>query len=56
MGPTNIWSKRYSHARGWYWKHERECFLTSASDWLDVFMLDEPDVEFVISVKKPKVK
>ena len=56
MDTTNLWSKRYSHARGWHWKFERECYPNTANAWLGVFQQDEPDVEFVLSIKKPKVK
>lgn len=56
MKPSGLYSKRYSHARGWYWKHERDVFGSEAKAWLEVFRRDEPNVEFVVSLNPPKVK
>ena len=49
-----LYSKRWSVAKGWHWKHERNCEESTSSAWLDVFQQDEPEVEFVLSNKKPK--
>lgn len=51
---TKLWSKRWSPARGRYWKLERECKLTDSKEWLAVFRKDEQEVEFRLSKKKPK--
>lgn len=50
----NIWSKRHSPAKGWHYVKERACTHQELHEWLRVFREDEPDVEFVGSVKAPK--
>lgn len=49
---TILWSARWSTAKGWFWKNERECIDTGA-DWLNVFQKNEQDVLFVLSEKMP---
>lgn len=49
-----LWSKRWSTARGWHWKLERECELANSQEWLAVFRMSEPDIEFKLSKIKPK--
>ena len=51
-----LYSKRWSIAKGWYWKYERECEKSSANEWFNVFQKDEPEVDFVLSNKEPKVR
>ena len=50
-----LWSLRYSPARGWHWRLEREVSAETASEWLRVFRLDEPRVEFRIAGKQPLI-
>ena len=52
---TKLWSYRWSFARGWQWQLERECYIETSLEWLDVFKKDEPDIVFKLSKKKPKV-
>lgn len=54
METTNLWSLRFSTAKGWHWKLERECSLKNAPEWYIVFTMDEPDVHFKLQQKKPK--
>lgn len=49
-----LWSKRWSTARGWEWKLERKCSMEDSQEWLRVFKKGEPEVEFKLSNKKPK--
>lgn len=56
MKITNLWSKRWNPARGHHWKLERECSIENSFAWLEVFQKDEPDVEFKLSEKKPRIK
>ena len=51
---TNLYSKRFTIARGWHWKLERECLEENAKSWLEVFQKDEPSITFKISKKTPK--
>ncbi len=51
---TYLWSKRFSPARGWHWRQERDCLPNTASQWLDIFQRDEPGVEFILSDEKPR--
>lgn len=44
-----LYSKRWSVAKGWHWKHERDCFETTADEWLRLFQTDESDVTFRLS-------
>ena len=55
MMTTNLYSKRFTPARGWHWELERGCNISTANDWLEVFQKDEPTVEFKISKKTPKL-
>lgn len=50
----NLYALRYTHARGWHWKKEREVTKDNGKDWLKVFQDDEPLTSFKISVKPPK--
>lgn len=52
----NIYSKRWSTAKGWYWKLERDTLPENADAWLAVFQKEEPSIEFVVSAKMPKIK
>lgn len=51
-----LWALRTSVARGKEWKAERKVTDDNAQQWLEVFQKDEPDTQFVVSDKKPKVK
>lgn len=51
---TKLWSRRWSVSRGHHWQFERSCEVATAGDWLRVFRQDEPDVEFILSPKKPR--
>lgn len=55
MNTITLWSKRYTFARGWHWKLERECDETTKEQWLKVFQESEPNIEFKLSNRKPKV-
>lgn len=50
----NLWSKRHSIACGLHWKLERTCDPVTAGEWLALFQRDEPDVQFVLSERKPR--
>jgi hypothetical protein len=50
----NLYSKRFSTARGWYWKLERDTLPENAKAWLAVFQKDEPEIEFKVAAKTPK--
>lgn len=51
---TGIWSYRHTVARGYDWKLERECHVSESVEWLNIFKKDEPNVQFILSNKKPK--
>ena len=53
MKTTNLYSIRHNFAFGWHYKHERECDVTTAQEWLEVFRNDEPGIAFVLSKKMP---
>ncbi|MCK9530444.1 MAG: hypothetical protein M0R77_07775 [Gammaproteobacteria bacterium] len=55
MRTINLYSKRWSVARGLHWQLERECSKENAQAWLAVFQKDEPEIEFKLSKKKPKL-
>lgn len=51
-----IWSLRFSPARGWHVEKERTADNErEAQLWLDVFRNDEPRIDFIASVKPPKI-
>lgn len=51
-----IWSLRFSPARGWHVEKERSADNERAAQmWLDVFRNDEPRIDFIASVKPPKI-
>lgn len=52
---TKLWAWRYSVAKGYHWQFERPCNLGNASEWLEVYKKDEPNVKFKISDKKPRI-
>ena len=53
-----LWSHRpdkaFANAGPSKWVLERECMISTANEWLEVFRKSEPDVKFVLSDKKPK--
>ena len=49
-----LYSHRWTPARGWHWKYERECEEDTAQDWLEVFKEDEPNITFRLSRKAKK--
>lgn len=52
-GLTTIWSRRFSIARGWHIKRERNCPPEEAEAWLRVFRGDEPEVAFAAARGRP---
>lgn len=48
-----IWSRRFSIARGWHIKRERECAAGEAEAWLRIFRGDEPQVPFAAGRGRP---
>jgi hypothetical protein len=38
-----------------YWELARQCAVINASHWLHVLQRDEPNVQFVLSRRKPKL-
>lgn len=53
-GTVGLWSLRWSAAKGWHWRHERQCYPGSEQAWLAVYQGDEPSVTFTLSLTKPK--
>lgn len=51
----NLWSKRWSTAKGWHWKLERDCLPENKDAWLDVSQKDEPTIEFKVRLNRPKL-
>lgn len=51
-----LWSRRYSPARGNFWKIERDVTDETAQGWLAVFRKNEPGVIFLVSKRKPSDK
>ncbi|QIG73429.1 hypothetical protein EVC03_121 [Rhizobium phage RHph_Y5A] len=51
-----IWSTRFTPAKGNHIVAERQCDESDALAWLKIFREDEPNVCFVASARKPKVK
>lgn len=49
-----LWSLRKRPSGGKWWVYERDCLPETAERWLKVFQADEPEIIFVLSVKKPK--
>ena len=49
-----IWSRRFSVAHGWRWVPERIVSNETASEWINVFQSDEPNVTFRIADTQPK--
>jgi hypothetical protein len=49
-----LWSWRFTPARGWHWRIERDVTEETQAVWLAIFQRDEPDVRFVVSDKLPK--
>jgi hypothetical protein len=52
----NLWSERWSVARGRHWVLERECADATANEWLAVFRNSEPGIRFVLAVRKPHLR
>lgn len=50
-----LWALRFSFARGWQWVKQREVSIANAEAWLKNFKKDEPEIEFQISKKAPKI-
>lgn len=50
-----LYSLRWSIARGAFWKKERDCIEITSKEWLKIFQRDEPNVEFLLSEKMPKM-
>lgn len=51
-----LYSKRWSTAKGWFWKLERDTLPENAESWLSIFRKEEPEIEFVVSEKQPIIK
>ena len=51
-----LWALRTSVARGKEYVPARKVTDATAQQWLETYQKDEPDVTFVVSDKKPKVK
>lgn len=49
-----LYSYRWTTAKGWQWKLERDCDKDTADQWLEYFIKSEPEVEFRLSETKPK--
>jgi hypothetical protein len=56
MKQLTLWSIRHSAARGNHAQAERKVSEAEAQAWLAVFRKDEPNVLFLVSANKPKVK
>lgn len=52
---TGLWKKEFSAAHGWRWIKMRDCDRATAPEWRAVFEADEPQSQFVISDKRPKL-
>ncbi len=52
---VTIWSTRFTPARGNHVVAERQCDEADAQAWLKIFRVDEPNVCFVASSRKPKL-
>lgn len=50
-----LWSLRYSVGMGWKWVIERGVKEDTSKDWLRLFSSDEPEIEFKLSMGKPKI-
>lgn len=55
MHTINLYSKRWSVSNGLHWHLERECSMENAQGWLALFQKDEPEIEFKLAKKKPKI-
>ena len=53
---TKLWSYRWTVAKGYHWKLERECSNDDAKEWLAIFERDEPTIVFKLSASKPWVE
>ena len=53
LAETTIWSHRFSIARGWHIKRERQCAAGEAEAWLRIFRGDEPQVPFAAGRGRP---
>lgn len=51
-----LWSSRFSIAAGNHYKAERTVTNETAQEWLKIFRNDEPEVLFLVSKNKPRVK
>jgi hypothetical protein len=51
----SLWGLRHTFAWGWRWKKERDCYITTADEWLALFRKDEPLIQFILAKKKPKL-
>ena len=55
MDEITLWARRFTVARGWRWVAERGCVSSTAREWLAVFKVDEPEIEFRLSKARPRV-
>lgn len=53
MKPVYLFSHRFSVARGWHWKVEREVTRETMEQWRQVYEQDEPGVPFYAGVRHP---
>lgn len=51
-----LWAKRWNVAHGVTWSKERSVTPDTAENWLAIFQKDEPEIEFRLSDKKPRVE
>lgn len=49
-----LWRKEWSVTRGWQWIKQRDCARESAQDWLDCYLADDPNGQYMISERRPK--
>ena len=53
FGTMKLWSWRNRASGGKWWVYERDVSPENASQWLNVFQNDEPEITLKISKKKP---
>lgn len=54
MEQYKLESYRFTPARGWYWKVERLCNLSTGEEWLNLFQKDEIGIKFRLVKVKSK--
>lgn len=51
-----LYSVRYSIAKGYHVKAERECLKENAAAWLEIYTQDEKQIKFAVCNKVPTLK